>query len=60
MSPEERDVLFRAAIGVIAVDPQEPDWSIPTRRQIPGIRAMHLDAAFYSRGAQRSAEVIPR
>ena len=30
MSPEELEVLFRAAIGVIAVDPQEPDRSIPT------------------------------
>src|SRR5437899_4920859 len=35
MSPEELEVLFRAAIGVIAVDPQEPDRSIPTFRQIP-------------------------
>src|SRR5204863_6110681 len=58
--PKEVDILLRAAVGVIAVDPEEPDRPSPPLREVTGIGAMRLDISLDPCVAQRRLEVIPR
>ena len=60
MRQKEIDVLLRAAIGVVAVDPEKPDRTVPAAGEITGVRAMGLDARLDSRGAQRRTKIVPR
>jgi len=44
VAPKEIEVLFRAAVGVVAVNPQKPDRPGPCSGQIARIRAVRFDA----------------
>jgi hypothetical protein len=60
MRAEEIDILLRSPIGVIAIDPEKPDRTIPTARQVAGVLAMGFDRALDARRPERGAKVVPR
>lgn len=56
---KEIDILLRAAVGVISIDPQKANRPLPVPRQIARKRAMRLDAVLDPPSPQRRPEVFP-
>jgi hypothetical protein len=52
MRAKEVDILLRPAIGVVAVDPEEPDRAVPATCEVTGEQTMGFDRALDTGGPE--------